>query len=196
VFPETIGFSRRSLPHWEVAGARYFVTVRCAGLLPRDVRERLAEIELSLRQIKAHSAAFVALQRRFFATLEAYDDGNGRGPLQDGPSAECVVSELQNLREIGIAVPHYSVMPTHWHALLVPLADNVPPLSTVMKRIKGRMAHQIRRIAGGTGPVWQREWFDRWVRDDAEWQRFVDYIRANPVKAGLASEWSRHRWTT
>jgi len=43
--------------------------------------------------------------------------------------------------------------------------------------------------------VWQREWFDRWIRDEAEWEKCVAYIRNNPVKAGLARTWVEHPWT-
>jgi len=64
-----------------------------------------------------------------------------------------------------------------------------------MKRLKGRTARRIRALLGGRGPVWQREWFDHWMRSDAEWEKCVAYIRNNPVKAGLAPIWSDHRWT-
>jgi hypothetical protein len=33
------------------------------------------------------------------------------------------------------------------------------------------------------------------MRDDAEWDRSVAYIRQNPVKAGLARTWQEHPWT-
>jgi len=44
------------------------------------------------------------------------------------------------------------------------------------------------------GPFWQAEWFDHWVRDDPEQSRIVDYIRQNPVKAGLVSSWEHYPW--
>jgi len=64
-----------------------------------------------------------------------------------------------------------------------------------MKRLKGRTAKRIRGALGGSGAFWQREWFDRWMRDDAEWERCAAYIRNNPVKAGLAEKWEAHPWT-
>ena len=78
--------------------------------------------------------------------------------------------------------------PNHWHALLVPEDARAHSLSEVMKRLKGRTARRIRLLLPGIGRFWQGEWFDRWVRDDAEWDRIVTYIRNNPVKAGLAHE--------
>ncbi len=38
------------------------------------------------------------------------------------------------------------------------------------------------------GPFWQREWFDRVVRNENEKARIIRYIEQNPVKAGLAKE--------
>lgn len=86
-------------------------------------------------------------------------------------------------------------MPNHWHALIVPGDKCTHSLSDIMKRIKGRSGLKIRKAAGGNGEVWQAEWFDHWIRSDAEWERTVSYIRENPVKAGLVKRWSDHHAT-
>ena len=99
------------------------------------------------------------------------------------------------LEERNVAVPHFTIMPNHCHALIVPLANSTRSLGEIMKRIKGRTGRLIRTTAGGGGAVWQREWFDRWIRDDHEWERTVAYIRNNPVKAGLVAKWEEHGWT-
>jgi len=190
----TLRFSRRKLPHWEVATGRYFVTVRCAGTLPREVAARLAEITENLQRIEPHSSAFAAQQRESFAVMERYLDHTTEGWLT-GLAADALATQLATLGEIGITVPHCTILPNHWHALLATDSADPLSLSAVMKRIKGRSAKAIRRSIGGAGRVWQREWFDHWIRDDSEWQRCVDYIRANPVKAGLVSRWEDHPWT-
>ncbi len=109
--------------------------------------------------------------------------------------ARLLVGEFEALKEWDVTVPHFSVMPNHWHALLVPAGKTVRPLSQIMKRLKGRTGKRIREIVDGSGPVWQGEWFDRWVRDEREWDRIVDYIRNNPVKAGLVPNVGDHAWT-
>ena len=193
---DTIRLTRRNLPHWEIEGGRYFVTVRCADGLPRDVVTRLQEIHLNLQAVVPRSEMFAASQRAYFRTMEKYlDRGLGACVLRKPAAAQVVISELDLLTEWQVAVPHYSVMPNHWHALLVPQAGCAHSLSEIMKRVKGRSAKGIRHRCGGTGAVWQREWFDRWVRDEAEWERIVDYIHDNPVKAGLVRAWSDHSWT-
>ena len=191
----TTRFTRRKLPHWEVARGRYFITVRCAGSLPRDVVERLAEINHTLALIEPRSPQFAALQRESFQTLEKYlDDTVAAGPLV-GEAARLLTDEFAGSEALGFAISHFSILPNHWHTLLAATTATPPDLSTFMKGLKGRSGKRIRELIGGSGPVWQREWFDHWVRNEAEWERVVAYLRANPVKAGIVARWEDHPWT-
>ncbi|HUG13017.1 MAG TPA: transposase [Opitutaceae bacterium] len=193
---ETIRLSRRRLPHWEVDGARYFITVRCADSLPADVVARLADVKQAMSRIPPGSVAFADARREFFRSLDRHlDAGHGACPLRYPDAAAIVVDELHQLTEWEIQAPHYSVMPNHWHAILVPSDAKAHSLSSLMKRLKGRTARRIRQVVSGSGPFWQGEWFDRWIRDDAEWDRIVAYIRNNPVKAGLVQTWELHPFT-
>jgi putative transposase len=195
-FVHTTRFRRGKLPHWEVAGGRYFVTVRLADSLPAEVVARLQEIHRALAATDPASDQFAALQRQSFRTMEKYlDAGTGSCALRDPHCAQVIITELAALSEWSVDAAHYTIMPNHWHALLVPRAGCVHSLEQVMKRLKGRSAKQLRRIVGGRGAIWQGEWFDRWMRDDSEWEKTVAYIRNNPVKAGLASRWEKHPWT-
>jgi len=189
-------FHRRNLPHLEVAGGRYFITVRAAGSLPSEVVACLLDIRRELCAAAPQSEQLRSCQRRYFQTMEKYLDREARNfALRNPAAAAALVAEFASLSEWGVEVPHYSIMPNHWHALLVPQDGCVHSLSEIMKRLKGRSAKAIRQQCGGRGPVWQREWFDRWIRDEAEGTRVVNYIRNNPVKAGLAREWRDHPWT-
>jgi len=193
---QTIKLTRRRLPHWEVDRGRYFVTVRCADSLPAEIVIRLTEAHRAMTKIPARSAGFIAARREAFRFLEKHRDaGFGSCPLSDSEAAVVVIDELQKLSDWEIAVPHYSIMPNHWHAVLVPSDAKAHSLSTVMKRLKGRTTRRIRRFLPGKGPFWQGEWFDRWIRDEPEWNRIVTYIHNNPVKAGLALKWQLHGLT-
>ena len=192
----TTRYSRGRLPHWEVERGRYFVTVRCADSLPRDVVERLREIHESIRSVESASPQFAQLQRTYFRTMEKYlDAGNGSSPLQNPRAAEALAEALQGLDRDGAIAEHYTIMPNHWHALLVPAGSNSIELHRLMTNLKGRTARAINLALGKSGSLWQREWFDRWIRDEAEWNRCVDYIHRNPVKAGLVKEGDSHPWT-
>ena len=193
---ETIRLSRRRLPHWEVESGRYFITVRCADSLPAEVVTRLSEIKQAMSAIPPGSAAFAAARREFFRSLDRHlDAGHGACHLKQPDAAAIVVDELHQLTEWEIQAPHYSVMPNHWHAILVPSDAKAHSLSSVMKRLKWRTVHRIRQIIPSTGPFWQGEWFDRWIRDEPEWNRIVTYIRNNPVKRGFAPTWQTHGFT-
>ncbi len=193
---ETTRFRRRHLPHWEVVGGRYFVTVRFADSLPREAVEKLDEFERHLTNIVPHSAQFAALQREIFRALEKYlDAGTGSCPLRQPAAAQATLDEFSSLCDWHVTVRNFTVMPNHWHALIIPGAECSHSLSAIMKRLKGRTAKRIRHALGGRGPVWQREWFDRWMRNDAEFEKCAACIRNNPVKAGLAKTWNEHPWT-
>jgi putative transposase len=44
------------------------------------------------------------------------------------------------------------------------------------------------RLARKTGVAWQRDFFDHRIRDHENWEQKADYIRQNPVRAGLAAQ--------
>lgn len=71
-------------------------------------------------------------------------------------------------------------------------ADNRSPLSSIMHSLKSYTANQANELLGRSGPFWQKESYDHWVRDDDELERIVLYINANPVKAGLVG--APHEW--
>ncbi len=193
---QTTKFTWGRLPHWEVERGRYFVTVRCRDSLPREVVARLQEIQETLRRTEARSADFLRLQRQYFATMEKFlDAGGGSAPLRNPGAARALVEALDGLVKEGVGVPHFAIMPNHWHALLVPTGAASIDLHGLMTRLKGRSARAINLALGKAGALWQREWFDRWMRDDAEWERCVAYVRQNPVKVGIVADWRDDPWT-
>ena len=192
----TTRFHRRKLPHWEIQGGEYHITARLGDSLPKTAVESLQLLQPEISAVRPDSKMVRQLQRPVFQTMEKYlETGMGACVLRDDKVAAIVAEELGALQAWGIVVPHYSIMPNHFHALMVPGAKDEHPLSAVMKRIKGRTGHRIRRLIGGMGPVWQREWFDHWIRDETERDRVIDYIHQNPAKANLVSRWQDHRWT-
>ena len=75
-------------------------------------------------------------------------------------------------------------MPNHVHSVFA-----LPPgeeLSRLVHSWKRHAAVQINRQRGKLGAtLWQKDYFDRLVRDAAHLGRCVRYIRQNPKKAGL-----------
>ncbi len=42
---------------------------------------------------------------------------------------------------------------------------------------------EVRKAAGERG-IWQRHYWEHLIRDDADYQRHVDYVHVNPLKHG------------
>ena len=74
------------------------------------------------------------------------------------------------------------------------IADKDSPLSAIMHSLKSYTAHEANKLLGRTGPFWQHESYDHWVRDEGELDRIVAYINANPIKAGLAARAHEFLW--
>ncbi len=74
----------------------------------------------------------------------------------------------------------YVVMDDHVHVLLTPL---VPwTVEKIVHSWKSFSAHEIQRHGSHSGTIWQREYFDRIVRDEAEMTEKGNYILGNPIK--------------
>src|SRR5262245_52204649 len=67
-------------------------------------------------------------------------------------------------------------------------------LASIMQSIKGWTARQCNLALQRQGQFWQHESFDHVIRHQAEWERIVNYVVNNPVKAGLAEDWQGWKW--
>jgi len=89
------------------------------------------------------------------------------------------------------------VMPDHVHLLLRPFRDENGwsfPLVDILQCFKGATAHRINKLLGISGPLWEEESFDHVLRSDESLKEKAEYIRKNPVRAGLVSRPEDYRW--
>jgi REP element-mobilizing transposase RayT len=89
------------------------------------------------------------------------------------------------------------VMPDHVHLLLSPLRDENGwpfPLVNVLQCLKGATAHRINKLLHSSGPVWEEESFDHVLRSHEGLKNKCEYIRQNPVEAGLVRRPQDYRW--
>jgi len=75
------------------------------------------------------------------------------------------------------------VMPDHVHVLLQ--TKKGMTLSRVMHGIKGTTAHIINLHRNTRGRIWQKESYDRIMRDSDEFHEKFQYMYNNPVRKGL-----------
>ena len=92
----------------------------------------------------------------------------------------------------------WCVMPNHVHTLIQPLV----PLAGIVQSWKsytGRWAlarnAELQLGISGTS-FWMRDYWDRYIRDQAHLVRVETYIHHNPVKAGLCCQPSEWPWSS
>lgn len=169
--------TRGYLPHMEFDGATYHVVFRAADALPSD------------RQMEPPSD--LGRLEYFDAQLDA---GLGRCTLSDPAIANCVHDALHHFNGQRYDLHAWCVMPNHVHVVVKPASGW--RLGVVVHSWKSFTANFINALLGRQGMFWAREWFDRAMRDEDHLARTIQYVEANPVKAGfvgLAHDW---RWSS
>lgn len=163
--------SRGYLKHIEAGANAQFVTFRLADSLPQAV----------VQEIESHRDEKAKLYQKYETALDA---GYGSCLMKNPVGAQIVQNALRFHHHRLYELLSWVVMPNHVHVLLLP--DTSTKLSQIMHSIKSFTASELNRMLGGTGRVWQPEYFDRIIRDPSHFEATVSYIEWNPVKAGLA----------
>lgn len=98
------------------------------------------------------------------------------------------------------------VMDDHVHLLIEPSpkapaagSEDADPvfhsLTEILQSLKSSTAHRINKLRETTGPVWDKESFDRLIRSDADLEEKFLYIVRNPQADGLvAAEGDAYPW--
>lgn len=114
---------------------------------------------------------------------ELLDRGVGSCPFADPRCANAVADALRSLDGQRYRLIAWCVMPNHVH-VVARLLPGVT-LSEVMHSLKSFSAKRVNAILKRGGALWQREYYDRLIRDSDELQRATSYVARNPERAGL-----------
>ncbi len=180
--PETLltgWHSRGYLPHFEGGAIPQMITFHLAGSLPAEV---LARFENELRTLPETKASPERRKR-----IEAYLD-SGAGPCWLGRPevARLVQNALLHFDGERCRLHAWVVMPNHVHVLITPLEGH--PLAEIVHSWKSYTANEANKLLGISGPFWQPEYYDRFIRDEQHYRAAIEYIEVNPVKAGLCAK--------
>jgi putative transposase len=178
-------YSRGYLPQFDHIDVVQMITFRLADSLPR---ERLHQIE-NVGCSDAHKRR----QIEFFL-----DHGYGSCALRDPQVGSMVEEALLHFDGQRYRLIEWVVMPNHVHLLVELFSEWLLP--EILRSWKSFTAHEANRILGTVGPFWQEDYFDRFIRDSKHFENAKQYIRENPVTAGLvklAEDWpcSSASWT-
>ena len=100
----------------------------------------------------------------------------------------------ESRRRMGFLLCGYVLMPDHWHALIS--TDYPLTISRTVQNIKWISARSLNAGRRASGPVWQHQFWDRFVRHEKEFAARFDYMHLNPVKKGLVSRPEEWRWSS
>jgi putative transposase len=119
---------------------------------------------------------------RYFITTCVH---NRRSLLAD-PDVHEILCEnwLKSLDLYGWAIGSYIVMPDHVHFFCVDAESRIP-LSKMIGSWKQWTAKEICPLLGINAPLWQKEFFDHLIRSGESYSEKWEYVRLNPVRAGL-----------
>jgi REP element-mobilizing transposase RayT len=178
------------LPHWQQDGRTYFVTFHLADSIPRSkLEEWITERDAWL---KWNSPPWSEKQRqeylrRFVNTVERWlDAGDGSCVLRNSSAALIVGQAFQHFQ--GTRCQHYAwvVMPNHVHLLFSTCPGQ--DLPDLLRDWKGYTSRRINRLLDRSESLWQKDYFDRLVRNSDHFWNCARYIRNNSLKARLSSD--------
>ena len=180
---------RKYLPHIENQPLQ-FITFRLYDSLPKEVIERFKAYKDAL----THEESDKEQQRQLLILLDKYEDsGYGQCFLRDERIAQIVQEALLRSHGEQYELVQWCIMPNHVHVLIRVMPDI--SLSTILHGWRSFTSHEANKLLGRRGQFWMHEYFDRYIRDTDHFNKTVNYIRNNPVKAGLTTDPDLWRWT-
>jgi REP element-mobilizing transposase RayT len=184
----------RNLPHWRQAGATYFVTFNLADALPTAKRNELA----SMRRVWENryppprdESTWTEYAKVMFQKVEKWlDIGFGKCWFQyDGYAGE-LRRTILHFHEVRYEVGCFVIMPNHCHLVIRPFETF--ELEEEVGAMKNITAIFVNKEEGRQGQLWHQESYDRIIRDAEHLYRVIQYIGANPRRAGIPHEkWLR-----
>jgi len=168
------------------------VTFHLADSLPPAV---LLRLEAQLKTLPAESRD-VERRKRLENCIDA---GHGSSVLSNPAIAGMVQESLFTFDSQRYRLLAWVVMPNHVHVVFEPINNwSIAKIVATWKKFTAREIYDHRRRIGDASrmPVWQQEYWDRYIRDQKHLEREIAYIHSNPVKAGLAASAESWPWSS
>ncbi|MCM8539382.1 MAG: transposase [Lentisphaeraceae bacterium] len=176
--------TRGYLPHYD--GSQYqMITYRLADSLPEHILQNLDDDSLKRRN-----------------QIEQYlDVGHGSCLLGIPEVAQEVINSWNYFSGERYDLIAGVVMPNHVHVLIK--TNDEWPVSKIVWSWKTHMTNFIRKDVldvnaaqecSAPAKIWQREYWDRFIRDEKHFNSALKYIWENPSKAGLVKHEEKWRY--
>lgn len=186
--------SRGYLPHLVVPEGTYFITDRLIDSLPRALFVRWKQDLEALRRIHSKCDPQVKrAERQLQSKIEKHLDlSMGNCWLKEPRIAQLVIDAWKFFNGKRYCLHAWTVMPNHIHLLLT--LNQSFSLSTILGSVKGFTSREANKIPGRSGKFWQREYFDKIIKTQRQFEFVIRYILKNPIKAGFCEEFYQWPW--
>ena len=187
------------LPHWKIDSGTYTVSFRQADSLPTVVLNRyreardlilekieiLTKLDSSRSQLDDLSSLREELNHLETSIIEtALNQGYGSCLFNNNQNAELVANALKHFDGTRYDLLAWCIMPNHVHVILK-LAKG-EELDKILHSWKSFTSHEINKLNGTSGSIWQKESYDHLIRDGKDFRNQIDYVLNNPTKAGFS----------
>jgi REP-associated tyrosine transposase len=138
---------------------------------------------------------FHQLGQSHFVTFTCYH----RFPhLADDETCQAFVVALERARRLyQFRVYGFVAMPEHAHLLISePESGTVAKAVQALKISSSLRTTRARDCSECRSPLWQKRYYDRNIRDYAEFVEKLQYIHRNPVKRGLVERVEDWKWSS
>jgi len=176
-------YIRGYLPHYDQGGIYQVITYRLGDSLSQSI---LRNMQWELKNV---APEFIESERR--RKIEKYlDKGHGSCILNNIECANIVAGAWQHFDGERYDLIAYVVMPNHVHVLLKVYAGvELAKMVKSWKSYSARRVNEIVRDAGlktsAPGNLWQRGYWDRYIRDEKHFYQTLEYIRKNFNSGGI-----------
>src|SRR6476620_408151 len=144
-----------------------------APLLQRVYRKRPLRLDF----------LFSSVQPFYFVTFNTHER---RRLLAGSDIHDAFCSFCERAEEHDVAVGRYVIMPDHIHLFVAMPATGIT-LSEWVHALKTVLGKNLLRL-GFQKPHWQEGFFDHVLRSAESYSQKWDYVRMNPVRAGLVED--------
>ncbi|TXL13153.1 hypothetical protein BMR05_12800 [Methylococcaceae bacterium HT4] len=158
---------KRTLNHYSKFDTYQFVTFRTQD-----------SVDDYLHRVNQNSGLSIS-QRQM--EIDSYCDQPNKGCYLNGEVMDIIGCHLKQLDPKFYRLIAYSIMPNHVHLLF----QQKQELQEIMRKVKGSTALLINTCLARHGKFWERDYFDKAIRDERHFLLTYEYIKNNAIKAKL-----------
>lgn len=157
---------KNQLYHYSQINTYQFVTFRTKSSIDDFIR-------------RMNLSNFSNSQKQF--NIDAHLDVSDKGRLLNCDIVQVIINYCKLMEPEFFRLICISVMPNHIHLMF----EQKQGMGIIMQKLKGGLAFIINKHLKQKGSLWERDYFDKVIRDEQHFQSTYKYIQHNAIKANL-----------